>query len=96
MDNVLRYLIIVLMVIAGIALVAVCGDSLCGECGHSLWPGVDRSRAIHRLARRLYSACASALALALMQLAIASRAAIPTPSSSLCVSPFVKVSALRI
>lgn len=96
MTTLLRCTIVALVVVAGIAFLAVCGDGLFGVCGHTCCTGIDRSRALHRIARRLRCACESALSHALLLFAVGV-ATFAAAFDGLASGPTLqKVSSLRI
>ena len=64
MNILLRYAIVGVMVIAAIAVVAVCAESAGEACAHAFCRGTDRSRLLSRLVRRLTRAFASTSAIA--------------------------------
>ena len=53
MNHLLRYLVIALMLVAGVALVALCDDCFDAACGHPCCVGASSSRPMQRVVRRM-------------------------------------------
>jgi len=50
MNGTLRLIAMVLIVVAAIALLAMCGQGVCTSCAEALWHGADRSGALRGIA----------------------------------------------
>jgi len=96
MDSLLKFMIIALILIAGIAFVAVCDDASCVSCGHVWSGGADRSRPLSRLMRKLCIVLAAAFSSALAWCEMTYRRATTTPASFACIPALERVSSLRI
>lgn len=93
--NVLRYIAFGLMILACVVALSVCGDGLGACCDHLCCTGVERSRSVQRVLRRLRSLWTGTLAVVLpvVESALAAGDRAPNVPSS---SAIAKVAALRI
>jgi len=93
--NALRVLFIILLVVVSVLVLSVCADGIGAGCGHACCTGLQRSRSLRRLARRLKCVCRSAMDLMLLMGGFTRGACTPcAPPASM--PALLKVSALRI
>jgi len=96
MDSLLKFMIIALILIVGVAFVAVCDDAFCVSCGHVWSGGADRSCPLSRFARKICAVLAAAFSSALAWCAMTYRRSSTIPASFVCIPALERVSSLRI
>jgi hypothetical protein len=91
MNGTLRLVAMVLIVVAAVALLAMCGEGVCTACAEALWHGTDRSGALRSAAVAVAAAlCALAMPAAVRSFASRERIRLlPAP-------PLMRVASLRI
>jgi len=96
MNNALRYVVIALVLVAGLFVLVVCADGLCSACSHAFDDNADRSKPLLRLARRLRALSAAVSSEALAQLSVIPHS-LPSALTSLAPIPALeRVVSLRI
>ena len=96
LDYLLRFLIIALVVIAGVVGVSFCADGLCSECNAVCCRGADRSGLLARLTQTLADARKSAVSFTLPLLPPAASGWARASSAPVPARVLIEVSALRI
>jgi len=95
-NDLLRYLLVALVLVAGVIGLALCADGRCSAEAHVCFSVADRSRPPWRVAQRLGKVRSSAVSLGFPVPALASRGFRSAPAEFVPALALLKVSSLRI
>lgn len=93
---ILRFFLIAFLIVFGAVALSVCADSIGIVCAHTCCTGLERSRPMARLARRLKCVCRSAVDRMLLLVGGSSRGLSLVSDPFTSTPALLKVSALRI
>lgn len=94
--NILKFFLIAFLIVFGVLALSVCADSIGIACVHACCTGLERSRPLARLARKLKCVYRSAFDRMLLLMGGSSRGLTLVSDSLVSTPALLKVSALRI